>query len=173
MKAFYKKLLETFNKEEIKDLYRTKELTPVQFIDIYAEQDLIPEWFEAHQYPALLVSWNIHYTESEAVAHLTFSICYEQLHDTSSLGQNTDLALKFLDFVEITDKVLKSIETPNTGKLYLQSEQNKIDETVTDVYLLNYQCNYTGKKQTLQKEYLQGDYEDISVKTGLYSQLLD
>lgn len=173
MKLFYKKLLETFNKEEIKNLYRTKGLTPVQFIDIYAEQDLIPEWFEAHQYPALLVGWNIDYTENEAVANITFSICYEQLHDTSNLGTNTDLALKFLDFVEITDKVLKSIETPNTGKLYLQSEQNKIDETVTDVYLLNYQCSYTGKKQTLQKKYLQGDYEDISVKTGLYSQLLD
>lgn len=63
----------------------------------------------------------------------------------SNLGTNTDLALKFLDFIEITDKVLKSIETPNTGKLYLLNEQNKIDETITDTYLLNYQCNYTGK----------------------------
>lgn len=76
---------------------------------------------------------------------LTFYLCYEQLHDMSNLGTNTDLALKFLDFIEITDKVLKSIETPNTGKLYLLNEQNKIDETITDTYLLNYQCNYTGK----------------------------
>lgn len=35
MKIFYKKLLETFEKEVVKDMYRTKGLTPVQFVDIY------------------------------------------------------------------------------------------------------------------------------------------
>lgn len=173
MKTFYKKILETFEQESTKDLYRKNGLTPIQFVDIYAEQDLIPEWFEAHHYPALLVGWSINYQPDGAVANLTFHLCYEQLHDTSNLGINTDLALKFLDFIEITDKVLKGIETPNTGKLYLQSEQNKIDETVTDVYLLNYQCSYLGKKQTPQKDYLQGEYDDFSVKKGLFSQLLD
>lgn len=173
MKTFYKKLLETFEQESTKDLYRKNGLMPIQFVDIYAEQDLIPEWFEAHHYPALLVSWNINYQADGAVANLTFHLCYEQLHDTSNLGTNTDLALKFLDFIEITDKVLKGIESPNTGKLYLLNEQNKIDETITDTYLLNYQCNYTGKQQTPQKNYLQGEYDDISVKTGLFTKLLD
>lgn len=173
MKVFYKKLLETFSKEETKDRYRTKGLTPVQFIDIYAEQDIIPEWFETHHYPALLVSWNIDYSADVATANLTFYICYEQLHDTSSLGKNTDTALKFLDFVEITDQILKEIETPTTGKLYLLSEQNKIEETVVDVYLLSYQCHYTGKQNTLQKDYLQGNYEDISTKMGLFSKMLE
>ena len=149
MKTFYKKLLETFEKESTKDLYRKNGLMPIQFVDIYAEQDLIPEWFEAHHYPALLVSWNINHQTDVAMANITFHLCYKQLHDTSNLGTNTDLALKFLDFIEITDKVLKGIESPNTGKLYLLNKQNKIDETITDTYLLNYQCNYTGKQKNL------------------------
>ena len=81
MKLFYKKLTETFEKEEIKDLYRKKGLIPVQFIDLYAEQDLIPEWFEVHHYPALLVSWDISYSNDTAVANIIFYICYNKLID--------------------------------------------------------------------------------------------
>lgn len=171
MKLFYKKLTETFEKEEIKDLYRTKGLTPVQFIDLYAEQDLIPEWFEVHHYPALLVSWDINYSNDTAVANIIFYICYEQLHDTSNLGTNTEMALKFLDFIELTDEILKNVISKNTGKLELVSENYKRDETVVDVYILNYQCSYSGKLNTLQ--YLQGNVDELNIKKGLFSKVLD
>ena len=138
---------------------------------MYAEQDLIPEWFEVHHYPALLLSWDISYSNDTAVANIIFYICYEQLHDTSNLGTNTEMALKFLDFIELTDEILKNVISKNTGKLELVSENHKRDETVVDVYILNYQCSYSGKLNTLK--YLQGNVDDLTIKKGLFSKVLD
>ncbi|AQY22989.1 hypothetical protein [Riemerella anatipestifer] len=172
MKDLYKKIVQTFDKEEIKQLYLDKNIPPVEFIDLYAEQDVIPEWFEAHHYPALLFGWSVNHSVTPAVADITIHLCYEQLHDTSNLGTNTELALKFFEFIEITDNILKKIETKHTGKLNLVTEENKIAETVVDTYTLRYQCSYT-KTKASQNENLRGKIDDISIKKGLFSKLLD
>ncbi|MEI7487763.1 MAG: hypothetical protein WCJ72_10195 [Chryseobacterium sp.] len=173
MKLFYSKLIATFKKEEIKDKYRTSGVKPPQFIDIYAGQDYNPGAFEAFNFPALLVEWTIDYKSSPPVASINFHLCYEQLRDTSSLGKNTAEALKFLDFTEITDHVLKTIETEHTGKLSLISEGNKLDDTVVDVYNLSYQCSYTGKMSAPNSGYIKGEIENLTAKRqGLYTQLL-
>ena len=173
MKLFYNKLIATFKKEETKDRYRTAGVKPPQFIDLYAGQDVIPEKFEAMNYPALLLDWVIDYKAVPPVATLNFHLCYEQLRDTSNLGRNTDEALKFIDFIEITDEVLKTIETKHTGKLNLASEGNKLDDTVVDVYDLSYQCSYSGKLAAPQTGYVTGEIENLSVRKGLYAKLLD
>lgn len=173
MKLFYNKLFTTFQKEENKDLYRTEGIKPVQHIDLYAGQDIIPDKFEAMNYPALLIDWSIDYKTVPPVATLNFHLCYEQLRDTSNLGKNTAEALKFIDFIEITDKVLKTIETHNTGKLNLVSEGNKLDDTVVDVYNLTYQCAYSGKLSGPRTGYIRGQIETLTERQGLYSKLID
>lgn len=173
MKLFYNKLIATFKKEETKDRYRTEGIKPPQFIDLYAGQDVIPEKFEAMNYPALLLDWVIDYKAVPPVATLNFHLCYEQLRDTSNLGKNTDEALKFIDFISITDEVLKTIETEHTGKLNLASEGNKLDDTVVDVYDLSYQCSYSGKLVAPQTGYLKGQIENLTQRQGLYAKLLD
>lgn len=173
MRLFYEKLITTYKTEAVKDQYRTKGIVPPQFIDLYAGQDYNPEAFEIHNYPALLVDWSIDYRSQPPVATLNFSLCYEQLRDTSNLGVNTDEALKFIDFVAITDEVLKTIETLHTGKLTLITEGHKLDDTVVDVYNLSYQCSYSGKLPEPQTGYLKGQIENLTDKRGLYAKLLD
>lgn len=173
MKLFYKKLIEIFAQEENKDKYRTEGILPPQFIDLYAGQDYNPEAFEAFNFPALLVDWSIDYRTKPPIATINFNICYEQLRDTSSLGNNTDEALKFIDFVSITDEFIKTIETKHTGKLNLITEGHKIDDTVTDVYNLSYQCSYSGKLAAPQTGYIRGKIENLTTRRGLYTKLND
>lgn len=168
MKAFYQKLHEVFFKEENKDLYRKKGIAPVQCIDLYAGQDYMEEAFEVHLFPAIFVRWSIAYTDNyEAVATLTFRLCYEQLRDLSNLGINKEEGLKFMDFIDVTDKLLKTIETPTTGKLQLISEDLAMEETVVDVFTLVYQCSYSGKQKDPQTESKQGKFEAISIEKTL------
>jgi len=173
MNLFYKKLIEAFKKEEVKDQYRTKGIRPIQFIDLYAGQEYNPEAFEIHNFPALLINWSIDYRQELPIATLDFSLLYEQLRDTSNLGKNTDEALKFIDFISITDNILKTIETPHTGKLKIATEGNKLDDTVVDVYNLSYQCSYSGKLPEPQTGYLKGRIENLTTRQGLYAKLED
>jgi hypothetical protein len=173
MNLFYKKLIATFKTEKTKDQYRTAGIKPPQFIDLYAGQDVIPEKFEVMSYPALLLDWSIDYKAVPPVATLNFHLCYEQLRDTSNLGKNTDEALKFIDFISITDSILKTIETQHTGKLNLAAEGNKLDDTVVDVYDLTYQCSYSGKLAEPQTGYIPGQIENLTTRQGLYAKLLD
>ncbi len=173
MNLFYKKLIATFKKEETKDLYRTKGIPAPKFVDLYAGQDVIPEKFEVVPFPALLVDWTIDYRSNPPIATLNFSLLYEQLRDTSNFGKNTNEALKFIDFVSITDEVLKTIETEHTGKLNLTTEGNKLDDTVVDVYNLSYQCSYSGKLPAPQTGYIKGEIENLVTRQGLYAKLWD
>lgn len=170
MKDFYNKLHQVFEQEATKDLYRSKGIVPIQYIDFYAGQDYNDNLFEAHIFPALLVQWQIAYTDNyEAVATLTFKLCYEQLRDLSSLGQNKVEGLKFLDFIDITDSILKTVETPSTGKLHLINESLSIEDTVVDVFTLTYQCSYCGKQKSLQTKGLRGDFERVELTAKLKS----
>lgn len=171
MKLFYKKLTETFKKEEVKDKYRTAGIKPIQFIDLYAGQEYNPEAFEIFNFPALLVNWSIDYRSDPPVVALEFTLLYEQLRDTSNLSKNTDEALKFIEFIAITDEVIKTIETAHTGKLNLINEANKLDETVVDTYIMSYQCSYSGKLPEPQTGYIKGQIENLTTKEGIYTKL--
>ena len=56
----------------------------------------------------------------------------------SFLGQNKAEELKFLDFIDITDSVLKTIETPSIGKQHLINKSLSIEDTIVDVFTLTY-----------------------------------
>lgn len=173
MKLFYNKLIDTFAKQAIKDLYYSAGVVPVQFIDLYAGQDYDPQSFEAFDYPALLINWAIDYRTTPPVVTIDVHLCYEQLRDTSSNGMNRSDALKFFDFTQKTDEILKSIQTEHTGQLHLISEGNKLDETVMNVYNFTYQCSYSGKLPNPKTGYIAGEIENLAVdRQGLYSQLL-
>lgn len=172
MKAFYNQLHEVFSLETTKDLYRQKGIPPVQFIDLYAGQDYMEEFFEVHLFPAIFVRWSINYTDNQSgVATLTFRLAYEQLRDMSSLGQSKTEGLKFMDFIAITDEILKTIQTPTTGKLHLISEELNLEETLLDVFTLTYQCTYYGKQKAPQTKGMQGEYDAVRLETKLKHRL--
>ena len=136
MKKFYKKLLETFDLVENKKKFSTQGITPVQYIDLYAQQDQFKANFELFAQPALLVDWNVNHSSDAPTATITFYCCYEHLRDTSNISLNRELGLKFLDYVAVIDKVARTIESEITGKLNLVSEGFHKMESIVDIYLL-------------------------------------
>lgn len=170
MKAFYNKVISVFDQAENKEQYLEQNIPFVGYIDLYAGQDQFEENFELFAQPALLIDWGINYETEPPTATITAYCCYEQLRDTSNISLNRDKALKFLDFISITDSLLRTIETETTGKLNLVSEGfNKMD-SIVDIYLFTYECSYTGRKKSPRGEYQEGEYDKLNLKTNLVRQ---
>jgi len=166
MKTFYKKAITVFDKAENKAKFTEKNISPVSYIDLYAGQDLDEENFELFSQPALFIEWDVDYSGESPRATVTFYCCYEQLRDTSNISLNRDLGLKFLDYIDTIDEVIRTIETEVSGKLDLVSEGfNKMD-SIVDIYLLTYECSYSGRKNPLDK-YQAGDYDKLELKGQL------
>ncbi|MGR3790685.1 hypothetical protein ACUXZJ_07215 [Flavobacterium sp. TN-1] len=169
MKEFYQKMVSVFNDEQTKEIYRSQGVLPVRFVDLYAGQDYDPQNFDAHLFPALFVHWNVDHTSQTAT--MTIRLAYEQLRDYSSVSSNAKEALKFLDFVRITNKILVSFHTKNTGRLVLVGEELAVADTVVDVYVLTYNCRYQG--MLTPKEYTKVGIENIQIEADLYQKMLD
>lgn len=169
MKKFYLKLIETFIQDnDVREKYTEKGIDPVQHIDLYSGQDVNPEYFELAIYPALFVQFSIDHQNE--LATITFRLCYEQLRDTSSQSTMTVEALKFFDFVEMTDKILQTIETESFGKLQPVTTDQQTEETVTDEFVLVYTASY--KKAPEASEETTGTFEEVEIKGNLFKSLL-
>ena len=167
MKAFYKQLVETFNKPETKALYSDDNIAPISQVDFYAGQDQEPESFEFLKLPGLFFSWSINYENEPAVASLQFKILFENLRSTSSFYVDNDKALAFFDAAKITDEILKKIDIDDLGALHLITEGLETEPTVTDVYLLDYEAHYYGKCKSRKRKTEAGKIEDTDVMGNL------
>lgn len=166
MKAFYNKAIEVFENAENKAKFTDQGISPVGYIDLYAGQDLNEENFELFSQPALFIDWDIDYSGDVPRATVTFYCCFEQLRDTSNISLNKALGLKFLDYIDCIDELVTTIETEVSGKLELVSEGfNKMD-SIVDIYLLTYECSYSGRKNPLDK-YEAGDYDTLNLDGNL------
>lgn len=166
MQNFYRKLIEAFELDENKAKFTEKSVAPVSYIDLYAAQEQFEENFELFSQPALLVEWTVNYDGDTPIATITLYCCFEQLRDTSSISHNRDLGLRFLDYIDAIDEVAKNIETEKTGKLEIVSEGFHKMDSIVDVYLLTYECSYSGRKNPLEK-YQAGDYDKLDLKGTL------
>jgi hypothetical protein len=166
MKTFYKKAIEAFEKLENKEKFTAQNISPVQYIDIYAGQEQFEENFDLFSQPALLVDWDVDYQTNVPTATITFYCCYEQLRDTSNISLNRDLGLEFLDYVATIDEVARTIESETTGKLEIVTEGFHKMDSIVDIYLLTFECSYKGRKNPLDK-YQAGDYDTLDLKGKL------
>ncbi|MXV38546.1 hypothetical protein GO491_07635 [Flavobacteriaceae bacterium Ap0902] len=172
MKTFYNALISAFNNTDNIEKYTRAGLKAPRIIDLYNGQDFNPEYFDMLTLPALYVSMRIDYNENTAILSLDFKLLYEQLRNTSNFSLSSENALKFFDLANITDEIIKSISTNKTGSLRLLNEGLEPEPTVTDAYLLSYECEYYGKQKTRERETLSGSIDDIKIKSGLYKGLL-
>ncbi|CAA0152566.1 hypothetical protein [Tenacibaculum maritimum] len=169
MKVLYLKIVETFKKDKIIKRFTDKNLPIVKHIDLYRGQDYNQGAFEASLFPALFVKWSIDYKTRPAIATITFRLCWEQLRDTSSLNNNPEQALKFLDFIDEVDNILKEIETEHTGKFTLATEELNAEDTIIDTESLVYTCNYTGKESTSIIDYQKGVIDNTEMIGTLFT----
>lgn len=166
MQNFYRKLIEAFELDENKAKFAEKNVAPVTYIDLYASQEQFEDNFELFAQNALLVEWSVNYDSDIPIATVTLYCCFEQLRDTSNISFNRDLGLRFLDYIDAIDEVATSIETEKTGKLEIVSEGFHKMDSIVDVYLLTYECSYSGRKNPLDK-YQAGDYDKLDLKGNL------
>ena len=166
MNSFYKKVIETFEKAENKAKFTDQNISPVQYIDLYAGQEQFEENFELFSQPALLIDWDVDYQTQPAIVTITFYCCYEQLRDTSNISLNRELGLKFLDYVAIIDSIAGTIESEETGKPEIVSEGFHKMDSIVDIYLLTYECSFKGRKNPLDK-YQAGEYDSLNLKENL------
>lgn len=166
MKDFYKKFIEAFKKVDNKEKFTTAGIAPVNYIDLYAGQDQFEENFELFAQPAILIDWDIDYKTDPPTATVTLYCCYEQLRDTSNISLNQDLGLKFLDYIDKIDQVARTIETERTGKLEIVTEGFHKMDSIVDIYLLTYECSFTGRKNPL-RNYQEGDYNTLDLRGTL------
>lgn len=163
MKDFYNKIIEVFEKQETKDKFSEKEVSPVQYIDIYAGQEQDEDNFELFAQNALLIDWDIDYQGDVPIASITFYCCFEQMRDISNISLNRAMGLKFLDYIEVIDEIATTIESAKTGKLEIVSEGFHKMDSIVDIYLLTYECSYVKRKSPLD-EYQEGDYDKLNLK---------
>lgn len=160
MKNLYLKIIDVFKTDETKQRFIDKELTPVNHVDFYRGQDY--NQAEAHNFPALFVKWSVDYTQSPPSAILTFRVAWEQLRDTSSTNPTPKKSLKFIDFINLVDEILKEIETEHTSKFTLLNEELNVEDTIVDSHTLSYRCSYTGKSKIAKIEYKKGSIESLN-----------
>lgn len=169
MKTFYQAVIAAMEHPENKSKFTDQEITPIKYIDLYADQYLNPEAFDLFAQNALLVDWDIDYSDDTPIATINFHCCYEQLRFTDNLSANRELGLKFLDYVVVIDKILQNIQSPETGRLELYNEGFLKMDSIVDVYILSYRCSYNGRKQ--KPKYQDGDYENLDLKGNLVKKI--
>lgn len=166
MKEFYKKLIEVFTSNKIKNEFGNNGVSPVEYIDLYAAQEQFEENFELFAQNAVLVEWSVDYGGDVPIATITLYCCFEQLRDTSNISSNTELGLNFLNYIDAVDYAAQTIETEKTGKLELVSEGFHKMDSIVDVYLLTYECSYSGRKNPRETNQ-EGSYDKLDLKGNL------
>jgi len=76
------------------------------------------------------------------------------------------LGLKFLNYIDQIHNTLDGLETEHTGKLKLIKEGfNKMD-SIVDIYILEYECSYMGRKNP-QRNIHEGSYDKLRLSGNL------
>ncbi|NLN33897.1 MAG: hypothetical protein GX159_09940 [Flavobacteriaceae bacterium] len=172
MKEFYKKLCQKFDASNSETQARFQEfgLTAPRYIDLYAQQDLNEENFELFHGNALLVEWMINYEESPAIATIELRVCFEQLRSTANISANMDVALKSMDYNHLVDQLVQTITTESTGKLKLVWEGSNRLDSIVDIYIFRYECQYV--KRAPEPEYPNtGKFEDLEINGQLVEKI--
>ena len=158
MKELYKKIIEKLTAPAAAAAYRKAGVPACQFIDLYRGQYLNWEAFDGFPMPAVLFEFNIsHSSAAKATASITLHLCYEQAQDSSSISRRRDSALKFFDFTEVTTQLLEGLESENTGKPELSSEEMVKDDAIVNVYTLTYTCRYKRKRKESKYKEVTGE----------------
>lgn len=182
MKEFYKKLQEKLFAPASKTMFTEAGVKAVKEVDFYKQQYLVQESFEVLSLPAVLVQFDIIYTSDKkpAEVQITLHCCYETLRDTSGRKKITgDNALKFFDFVDVVYCLVKDLESENTGKLILTSENQDKNDAIIYTHLLTFKCSYSGRINSDKDKFelTEGDTEEKPVKlttdSGLVGEIKD
>lgn len=139
-------------------------LPPVKYVDLYKGQYYNQAAFELMPLPAILFEWRINHIDG--LTSINIHIVYEQARTTSSASPNQAEALKYFDYIDTVNELIMETESETTGKLELTNEEPAKEEVIPTVYILSYNCPYTGKKTDAASKWNYTDEDVDPVITG-------
>jgi len=141
MEKLYKKIAETFNLPEAKQLFIDAGLIPIKMIDINVGQSEDPEGFEV-PYPSIFMSWG----ESRSVINepllmnLQFHVLQYPGKQTHNKAADIDKGLNYVKTLAKIQQVLNGIRSEETTPLRYFGKTPNINP-YGRYHILNYQCH--------------------------------
>jgi hypothetical protein len=147
MKRFYLKLQEKLFSAEANAAFTAATVKPVKNIDFYKQQYLSQESFDLLVLPAVLMDFDIVYTDDKKPASVTITLhcCYETFRPTGGTKLTPVKALEFFDYVDVIYGLVHNLESECTGKLKLAAENQDKNDAIINVHLLTFTASYSGR----------------------------
>lgn len=131
--------------EAKKQAFIDNQLTPIKYMDLYRGQPVAPERFEIFALPAIFFNYNIDWTQSEkgsGLLTLDAHVLIDAGHHTDSVSPNKETGLSIVKYYRFIDYVLRYLESENTSKLKLISE-NPVETDYYNYHIMQYQAVIT------------------------------
>ena len=162
MKQLYKTIQELFKKPETISLFRSQNLTPPEYIDLYDGQPEEPDRFEFTT-PALFIDYSIAWERAGTMRKGELSIDVHVLtgptDETDSLADNLS-GMEKIDYYETISTLLEDLSTCETSRLVLKSER-PITTDYFNYHLLTFTCTISRRRT----KFIVGEIDIISVKS--------
>lgn len=163
MKNLYLKICDKFKERE--DLFVSKNIPTIRYIDLYRGQPLAPERFELYDVPALFLEYNINWEQN--VLTLSVHVVTDQTFSTASISPNKLTGLEIFTIYEVVKHLLKDLSSTSTGKLKLTGER-PAEADVVNYQILDFTCSIEESK--VEDKFAEVDIEILKVKkTLIYS----
>ncbi|RWW91848.1 hypothetical protein [Flavobacterium cerinum] len=160
MKEFYTKIISTLQSEQALEKFTEKFVPGVRMVDLYRGQYLYQTEFEQLILPAVLIEYSLNHQTNSATINL--HCVWEQFYETDNKSADREKALQFFDWQDVVYDLVYQMESLNTGKLTLVSENTVQDETPVHVHILNFECSYMGRVKRADGNYNFVDLEEVS-----------
>lgn len=167
MKNFYLKLQEILFSPEAETAFKNKGVKPVSEIDFFKRQYSFQESFDLMNLPSVFVEISIDYENQNKPGNMEIILhcCYQITEKSSGVRKTSKVnSLKFIDFYEMVFNLVKNLESEDTGKLTLTSENTGDSNGIVYVYLFTFRCSYTGRHTPIQDQF--DNIEEIDGDTG-------
>ena len=163
MKNLYLKICDKFKERE--DLFVSKNIPAIRYIDLYRGQPLAPERFELYDLPALFLEYNINWEQN--TLNLSVHVVTDQTHSTASISPNKLTGLEIFTIYQVVKHLLKDLSSTSTGKLKLTGER-PAEADVVNYQIIDFTCSI--EENEAEDKFAEVEIEKLKVnKTLTYS----
>ena len=155
MKQLYKTIQELFKQPETIQLFRSLNLSPPEYIDLYDGQPEEPERFEFTT-PALFIDYAISWERAGTMRKGELSVEVHVLTDPTDETDNlseTLSGMEKIDYYETISNLLEDISTCETSGLLLKGER-PVTTDYFNYHLLTFTCTISRRYTNTMHDYI-------------------
>lgn len=170
MKQLYKTIQELFKQPETISLFRSLNLSPPEYIDLYDGQPEEPERFEFTT-PALFIDYAISWERAGTMRKGELSV---EVHVLTAPTDETDnlpdtlLGMEKIDYYETISDLLEDVSTGETSGLVLKGER-PVTTDYFNYHLLTFTCTISRRRTGIKV----GEIDNINISPQRKKYLID